>query len=117
MRVKRGIVGRRRHNKVLELSTGFKGRRNNVFKFAKDAVDRSLENQYIGRKLRKRDFRKLWITRVNAAARLNGLSYSKLINGLNLANITMDRKTLAALAVSDPAGFAAVAEKAKAALQ
>jgi large subunit ribosomal protein L20 len=116
MRVKRGIVGRRRHNKVLTLSAGFKGRRNNVFKFAKDAVDRSLENQYIGRKLRKRDFRRLWITRLNAAARLNGLSYSKLINGLNLANITLDRKTLADLAIQDPAGFAAVAEKAKAAL-
>jgi len=116
MRVKRGVAGRRRHKKILKLSKGFKGRRNNVFKFAKDAVERSQANQYKGRKLRKRDFRRLWISRINAAARVNGLSYSKFMNGLTLANIELDRKALADIAVNDTAAFAKIAEQAKAAI-
>jgi large subunit ribosomal protein L20 len=113
MRVKRGTVSRRRHNKVRKLAKGFRNRRKNVYKFAKDAVERSMQNAYHGRKLKKRDFRKLWITRINAAARLQGLSYSKLIHGLSLAEIELDRKVLAAMAVEDPKGFAEVCEKAK----
>lgn len=116
MRVKRGSAGKRRHNKYLKASKGFKGRRNNVFKFAKDAVERSLQNQYKGRKLRKRDFRRLWITRINAAARLHDMSYSTFMHGLKQANVELDRKALSELAIQDPKAFAAVAEKAKAAL-
>lgn len=116
MRVKRGTVGRRKHKKYNKLAKGFKGRRNNVFTFTKDAVERSLQNQYKGRKHRKRDFRRLWITRINAACRLHELSYSRFINGLSLAAIDLDRKTLADLAINDPAAFGAIAEKAKTAL-
>jgi large subunit ribosomal protein L20 len=116
MRVKRGIVSRRRHNKIRKLAKGFRNRRKNVITFAKDAVMRSQANAYAGRKLKKRDFRKLWISRINAAARLQELSYSRLMHGLVLAEIELDRKTLAALAVEDPTAFADVCEKAKTAL-
>lgn len=116
MRVKRGIVSRRRHNKIRNLAKGFRNRRKNVITFAKDAVERAQANAYAGRKLKKRDFRKLWITRINAAARQQELSYSRLMHGLILAQIDLDRKTLAALAVEDPAAFADVCERAKTAL-
>lgn len=116
MRVKRGISRRRRHNKYLKLAKGFRQRRKSCFKFAKDSVERSLQHAYAGRKQRKRDFRRLWIVRVNAAARLSGISYSRLIRGLELAEISINRKQLAELAVREPAAFAAVAERAKEAL-
>ena len=116
MRVKRGKVSKRRHNKVLKAAKGFRGRRSNCFKFAKDAVDRSMQNAFHGRKRKKRDFRVLWIARINAAARLSGLSYSKFMHGLKQAEIDLDRKVLAEMAVRDPQGFAVVAERAKAAL-
>lgn len=116
MRVKRGTVSRRKHKKYRKLSKGFKGRRNNVFKFSKDAAERSLQNQYKGRKHRKRDFRRLWITRINAAARIHEMTYSTFMHGLRESSIDLDRKALAELAINDPQAFAAVAEKAKAAL-
>ncbi|MCL4146605.1 UNVERIFIED_CONTAM: hypothetical protein GTU68_048461 [Idotea baltica] len=116
MRVKTGIVRRRRHNKVVKQASGFRGRRNNCFKLAKDAVERSLQHAYAGRKEKKRDFRKLWIMRINAAARLSGLSYSKLIFGLKEAGIDLNRKMLSEIAINDPEGFTKIAERAKAAL-
>jgi large subunit ribosomal protein L20 len=116
MRVKRGVVSRRRHNKIKKLAKGFRNRRKNVYTFSKDAVERALQNAYHGRKLKKRDFRSLWITRINAAARLQGLTYSKLMHGLVLAEVELDRKVLAAMAVEDPQGFSEVCEKAKASL-
>ena len=116
MRVKRGFAGKRRHNRVLKQAKGFRGRRKSCFKFAKDAVDRSHQYAFHGRKLKKRDFRALWIVRINAAAREHGLSYSKFICGLNRANVELDRKSLADIAVRDPRAFGVIAEKAKAAL-
>jgi large subunit ribosomal protein L20 len=116
MRVKTGIVRRRRHNAVLKLAKGFRGRRKNCFRLAKLAVQHSMKNAFVGRKLRKRDFRRLWIQRINAAARLNGLSYSRFIAGLDKAGVEVDRKVLAGLAVSDPSTFAAIVDKARAAL-
>lgn len=113
MRVKRGKVSRRRHNKVKKAAKGFLGRRKNVFTFAKDAVERSMQNAYHGRKRKKRDFRRLWITRINAAARLEGISYSALINGLNKSGLALDRKILATMAVEDPKAFSEVCKKAK----
>ena len=112
MRVKRGFKARRRRNKVLKLAKGFRGGRSKLFRTAADAVDKALMYAYRDRKARKRDFRKLWIARINAAARMNDLSYSKFIHGLKLANIDMDRKVLAELAVSDPAGFSKIAQMA-----
>jgi large subunit ribosomal protein L20 len=116
MRVKRGFTSRRRHKRILDLAEGFKGRRRNCFKLAKRSVQKALKYSYRDRKVRKRDFRTLWIARINAAARTSGLSYSVFIHGLKSAQIDLDRKVLADIAVSDPVGFAALAERAKAAL-
>jgi len=112
MRVKRGFKARKRRNKVLKLAKGFRGGRSKLFRTAADSVDKALMYAYRDRRARKRDFRKLWIARINAAARINNLSYSKLIHGLKLANIEIDRKVLADLAISDPAGFAKIAATA-----
>ena len=114
MRVKRGFKARRRRNRVLKLSKGYRGRRKNCFKRANQAVQRALDYASRDRARRKRDFRALWIVRINAAARGSGLSYSKLIAGLAKAKVALDRKILADLAVSDPQCFAAVAGIAKA---
>jgi large subunit ribosomal protein L20 len=115
-RVKRGVTARRRHKKVLSRAKGYYNARRKVFRVAKQAVIKAGQYAYIGRKQKKRNFRSLWITRINAAARLNGLSYSRFMNGLLKANITLDRKVLADIAVHDAAGFTALAEKAKGAL-
>lgn len=116
MRVKRGIAGRRRHNKIRKLAKGFRGRRGNVLKFSKDSVDRAMAYAYRDRRVKKRDFRSLWIMRINAAARMHGLSYSRLMHGLKQASVEMDRKVLAQMATSEPEAFAAIAEQAKQAL-
>lgn len=116
-RVTRGFKARRRRNKVLKRAKGFVGARSKLFRTATEAVDRALAYAFTGRKLRKRDFRRLWIARINAAARMNGLSYSRLINGLKKAAVELDRKVLAELAVSDPKGFSSVADTAKGALK
>ena len=112
MRVKRGFKARRRRKKVLKLAKGFRGGRSKLFRTATDAVDKALMYSYRDRKARKRDFRRLWITRINAAARINNLSYSKFMRGLNLADVEIDRKVLAELAISDPTGFAQIANLA-----
>ncbi len=114
MRVKRGFKARRRRNKVLKLAKGYRGGRSKLYRTAADAVDKALMYAYRDRRARKRDFRKLWIIRINAAARMNNLSYSKFINGLNLAGSELDRKVLADLAISDPAGFSQLAAMASA---
>jgi large subunit ribosomal protein L20 len=114
MRVKRGFKARRRRNRVLKLAKGYRGRRKNCYKRANQAVQRALDYASRDRARRKRDFRRLWIVRINAAARGSGLSYSKLIAGLAKAKVALDRKILADLAVSDPQCFAAVAGIAKA---
>jgi large subunit ribosomal protein L20 len=115
-RVKRGVVARRRHKKILSKAKGYYNARRKVFRVAKQAVTKAGQYAYIGRKLKKRQYRALWIVRINAASRQFGLSYSRLIAGLKKANITMDRKVLADLAVHDLAAFGQVAEKAKASL-
>jgi large subunit ribosomal protein L20 len=115
-RVKRGVTARRRHKKILKQAKGYYHARRKVFRVAKQAVTKALQYAYIGRKQKKRNFRSLWITRINAAARINGLSYSRFMNGLLKAGITLDRKVLADIAVHDAVGFAALAEKAKDAL-
>jgi large subunit ribosomal protein L20 len=112
MRIKRGFKARRRRKKVLKLAKGFRGGRSKLFRTAADALDKSLMYAYRDRRQRKRDFRKLWIARINAAARMNKLSYSKFIHGLKLSKIDLDRKVLADLAITDPAGFAKIAELA-----
>ncbi len=112
MRVKRGFKARRRRKKVLKLAKGFRGGHSKLFRTAADTVDRSLKYAYRDRRQRKRDFRRLWIARINAAARMNKLSYSKFIQGLKRAKVDLDRKVLAELAISDPAGFAKIAELA-----
>jgi len=112
MRVKRGFKARRRRKKVLKLAKGYRGGRSKLFRTAADAVDKALMYAYRDRKVRKRDFRRLWIARINAAARMNNISYSKLISGLKRANIELDRKVLADLAVSDPDGFSQIAARA-----
>ena len=116
MRVKRGLAAHRRHKKYLDMAKGFRGGRSRLYRTAREAVERSLAYAYHGRKLRKRDFRKLWILRINAGARLNGLSYSRLIHGHQLAGVTINRKMLADLAVREKADFAAIVELAKAKL-
>jgi large subunit ribosomal protein L20 len=113
-RVKRGFKARQRRNKVLKLAKGYRGARSKLFRSATEAVDRALNYAFRDRRVKKRDFRALWITRINAASRINGLSYSKLIHGLKTARVEIDRKVLADLAVSDPAGFAELASLAKA---
>ena len=115
-RVKRGVQARRRHKKILKQAKGYYHARRKVFRVAKQAVTKALQYAYIGRKQRKRQFRSLWIARINAAARINGISYSRFMNGLMKAGITLDRKVLADIAVHDAPGFAALAEKAKGAL-
>ncbi|VFQ43983.1 50S ribosomal protein L20 [Desulfoluna butyratoxydans] len=112
MRIKRGTKARQRRNKVLKLAKGFRGGRSKLFRTAADSVDKALMYAYRDRKQKKREFRRLWIARINAGARMNGLSYSKFIHGLKLANIDLDRKVLAELAVSDPAAFSVIAERA-----
>jgi large subunit ribosomal protein L20 len=115
-RVKRGFKKKNRRKKILKLAKGFYGSRSKLYRMAKESVERALAYSYRDRKARKRDFRKLWIIRINAAARLNGLKYSTLIHGLQKAGIELDRKMLAELAVSSPEAFAEIAQKAKAAL-
>jgi large subunit ribosomal protein L20 len=115
-RVKRAVHGQKKRRKVLGQAKGYWGRKNSHYRYAKEQVERSLVYAYRDRKAKKRTFRQLWITRINAAARLNGLSYNQFINGCGRAGIELDRKVLADLAVSDPAAFAAIAERAKAAL-
>lgn len=114
MRVKKGFKARRRRNRILKLAKGFRGRRKNTYKRANESVERALDYATRDRAVRKREFRALWIVRINAAARQLGLSYSKLIAGLNKANVAIDRKVLADLAVADPKGFEAVVALAKA---
>jgi large subunit ribosomal protein L20 len=112
MRVKRGFKARKRRKKVLKLAKGFRGGRSKLFRTAADAVDKALMYAYRDRRVRKRDFRRLWIARINAAARMNNLSYSKFMNGLKRANIALDRKILAELAVADPSGFSQISNLA-----
>lgn len=116
-RVKRGFKARRRRNKVLKLAKGYRGARSKLFRSATEAVDRALSYAYRDRRVRKRDFRALWIARINAAARQQGVSYSRLIYGLKQAEVAIDRKILAQLAVTDPAGFGSIVDKAKSQLQ
>ena len=115
-RVKRGVTARARHKKTLKLAKGYYNARRKVFRVAKQAVTKAGQYAYIGRKQRKRQFRSLWIVRINAAARLHGLSYSRFMNGLLKANVRLDRKALADIAIHDPAAFGAIAEQAKSAL-
>tara|TARA_B110000879_G_C10776656_1_gene357376 strand:- start:30 stop:389 length:360 start_codon:yes stop_codon:yes gene_type:complete len=115
-RVKRGVVARARHKKILKLAKGYYGARSRTYKVAKQAVIKAHQYAYRDRRQKKRVFRSLWITRINAQARLCGLSYSRLINGLKKANIEIDRKVLADIAVFDKVAFEAIAEKAKVAL-
>ena len=112
-RIKGGLNAKKRHNRVLKLAKGYRGARSKQYRIAKQSVMRALTSSYAGRKERKRQFRQLWIARINAAARLNGLSYRKFMYGLKLAEIDMNRKMLAEMAVNDAAGFAALAEIAK----
>ncbi len=112
-RVKKALNARKRHKKILKLAKGYFGARSKQFRAAKGSVMRAMAASYKGRKLKKRDFRKLWIARINAAARMNGLSYSKFINGLKKANIDLNRKMLADLAVNDMPAFAKLVEIAK----
>ena len=112
MRVTRGFKARRRRNKVLKLAKGYRGARSKLYRTAADAVDKALMYAYRDRRVKKREFKKLWIIRINAAARMNNLSYSKFMHGLKLAGIVLDRKILADLAVSDPAAFSQIATKA-----
>ena len=112
-RIKGGLNAKKRHNRVLKLAKGYRGARSKQYRVAKQSVMRALTSSYAGRKERKRQVRQLWIARINAAARLNGLSYSKFMYGLKQADITLNRKILAELAVNDPAAFAKLAETAK----
>ena len=115
-RVKGAMMTRKRRNKTLKLAKGYWGAKSKHFKMAKEAVMKSGNYAYIGRRLKKRDFRKLWITRISAACKLNGMNYSTFMNGLKKAGVTLNRKMLAEIAVNDAAGFTALTEKAKAAL-
>jgi large subunit ribosomal protein L20 len=115
-RVKGALATRKRRNKTLKLAKGYWGAKSKHFKMAKEAVMKSGQYAYISRRLKKRDFRSLWITRISAAAKLNGMNYSTFMNGLKKANVTLNRKMLSEIAISDPAGFTALTESAKAAL-
>lgn len=115
-RVKRGVTAHQRHKKVLKLAKGYEGRNSSCYRIALEKVEKGLQYAYRDRRNRKREFRRLWIVRINAAARDNGLSYSRLIDGLAKAGVELDRKSLAELAVSRPEDFAALAQTAKAAL-
>lgn len=112
-RIKGGMNAKKKHNRVLKLAKGYRGARSNQYRVAKQSVMRALTSSYAGRKERKRQFRQLWIARINAAARMNGLSYSKFMYGLKLAGIDMNRKMLAEMAVNDADGFKTLAELAK----
>ena len=112
-RVKGAIGAKKRHNRTLKLAKGYRGARSKQYRVAKQSVMRALTSAYAGRKQRKRQMRQLWIARINAAARMNGISYSKLMHGLKLAGVEVNRKMLSEMAISDPAGFAALAELAK----
>ena len=112
-RIKRGMNARKKHNRVLKLAKGYRGARSKQYRVAKQSVMRALTSAYAGRKQKKRQFRQLWIARINAAARINGLSYSKFMYGLKLAGVEMNRKILADMAVNDAEGFATLAELAK----
>ena len=112
-RVKKAVNARKKHKKVLKLAKGYFGAKSKQYRTANQAVMKSLAYSYTGRKLRKRDFRKLWIARINAAARINGLSYSRFINGLKLADVQIDRKVLADMAVNDASGFSQLVTLAK----
>ena len=116
-RVKRGVTSHAKHKKVLKAAKGFYGRRKNTIRIAKQAVEKALQYGYIARKQKKRNFRALWIQRINAAVREHGLTYGRFIDGLNKAGITIDRKVLADLAVADAAGFKALADQAAAAVK
>lgn len=115
-RVKGGLNAKKKHNRVLKMAKGYRGARSKQYRIAKQSVMRALTSSYAGRKERKRQFRQLWIARINAAARMNGLSYSKMMHGLKVANIDINRKMLAEMAVNDAPGFAALAEIAKKAI-
>ena len=115
-RVKRGVTARARHKKILALAKGFRGRRKNVFRIAKQAVMKAGQYAYRDRRVKKREFRRLWIARINAAAREQGITYSKFMNGMKKASIDIDRKVLAELAVNDPAAFSSIVAKVKAQL-
>lgn len=115
-RVKGAIMTRKRRNKTLKLAKGYWGAKSKHFKMAKQAVMKSGNYAYVGRKQKKRNFRQLWITRISAAAKMNGMNYSTFMNGLKKADITLNRKMLSEIAINDPAGFTAIVEKAKAAL-
>ncbi|MBQ6369589.1 MAG: 50S ribosomal protein L20 [Parasporobacterium sp.] len=116
-RIKGGLNAKKRHNRTLKLAKGYRGARSKQYRIAKQSVMRALASSYAGRKQRKRQFRQLWIARINAAARLNDLSYSKFMHGLKLAGSDLNRKVLADIAVNDPAAFAQLVETAKNALQ
>ena len=116
MRIKGGVNAKKKHNRVLKLAKGYRGARSKQYRVAKQSVMRALTEAYKGRKERKRQFRQLWIARINAAARLNGLSYSKLMFGLKSAGIEMNRKMLSEVAITDPEGFKALCDSAKAKL-
>ena len=115
-RVKGAMMTRKRRNKTLSLAKGYWGSKSKHFKMAKQAVMKSGNYAYIGRKQKKREFRQLWIARISAAAKMNGINYSTLMNGLKKAGVTLNRKMLSEIAINDPAGFTAIVEKAKAAL-
>ncbi|MBO5504722.1 MAG: 50S ribosomal protein L20 [Lachnospiraceae bacterium] len=112
-RIKGGLNAKKKHNRVLKLAKGYRGARSKQYRIAKQSVMRAMASAFAGRKQRKRDMRALWITRINAAARMNGISYSQMMHGLKLANVDINRKMLAELAVNDKAGFTALAEIAK----
>ena len=112
-RIKGGLNAKKKHNRVLKLAKGYRGARSKQYRVAKQSVMRALTSSFVGRKEKKRQFRRLWIARINAAARMNGLSYSKFMYGLKLANVDLNRKMLSEMAISDPEGFAALVEVAK----
>jgi len=112
-RVKRAVNARKYHKKILKLAKGYYGGKSKLFKTANESVIRALRNAYVGRKLKKRDFRKLWIARINAASRINGLSYSRFMNGIKTAGIDINRKMLSEIAINDPKAFAELVEIAK----
>ena len=116
MRIKRGVNAAKKRRKIMKLSKGYFGAKSKLYRVARQAVMKSLSYAYVGRKSKKRDFRKLWIARINAACRLNGMSYSTFMHGLKLADINLNRKVLADMAVNDAAGFTALTEAAKAKL-
>jgi len=116
-RVKKGVNAKKRHKKILKQAKGFYGAKSRIFRCANPAVMRALRSAYVGRKNKKREFRKLWIARINAGARMNGLSYSKLMNGLKLSGVQINRKMLSEMAIHDSAGFTSLCETAKKAIK